>query len=459
MAGIRFELRKAFGKKTLVSNFSGVIYASLTTIGPALLFTVFLCGLRSLLSFFQIPELENLFFISSFTYLFFIAIFISGLQNTVLSRYVSDKIFENKEEDICASVFGSMTVGSVLSGCVGLVLVFMMYFQEGASWKFLFPYYCMCILATSAYTMVTYISALKQYKEVALVYAAGVAVIIPIFLVLYQWAGVHIISSIYWALVIGFFLINMLLVYCCLKAFGNPSNRYYEYLNYYKEYSFLVISGLLYIIGMYSSNVVYWFFSDMGAKVSIFRTAPNYDFAMFLGMLINLSAMVIFEVKAETNIYDKYISYISVMEKGTYDMIEKARLSLQNTLNLQLFFVYEIQLIITVVMICMVMIFHPYLNLSSEVLNLFLLSGMGIYCALCMYVTVVFLYYFEDHKSACISLGVFAGITLAGAFLCGMVFQNYYGVPVLAGALMGWIVAFFLLRKRLRTLTAYLFCK
>ena len=98
------------------------------------------------------------------------------------------------------------------------------------------------------------------------------------------------------------------------------------------------------------------------------------------------------------------------------------------------------------------MIFHPYLGLSSEVLNLFLLTGMGIYCTLSMYITVVFLYYFEDHKSACISLGIFAGITIAGSLICGLVFQNYYGVPILAGAIAGWIIAFFLLRKRIKNL-------
>lgn len=459
MAGIGFELRKAFGKKTLASNIGGVIYASLSTIGPSLLFTVFLLGLKSLLNYFKIPELENLFFISSFIYLFFIAIFVSSIQNTVLSRYVSDKIFQNKEEDICASLFGSMTVESIVAGCIGLVLVIMMHIQDGASWNFLFPYYCMCILATTAYTMVTYVSALKQYKEVAIVYTLGVVIIIPVFLLMHQLFKIHIIVSIYWALVSGFFMINMLLVYCCLKAFGNPSNKYFEYLSYYKEFSFLVISGILYTIGMYSSNVIYWFFSDMRAKVSIFSTAPNYDLAMFLGMMINLSVMVIFEVKAETNVYEKYIAFISMMEKGTYDMIEKARLSLQNTLNLQLFFIYEIQLIVTVVMICLVMIFHPYLGLSSEVLNLFLLTGMGIYCTLCMYVTVVFLYYCEDDKSACASLAVFCLITIVGSFICGMVFQNYYGVPILAGALAGWITAFFLLRNRIRNLTVYLFCK
>lgn len=197
----------------------------------------------------------------------------------------------------------------------------------------------------------------------------------------------------------------------------------------------------------------------MGVTVSIFSVAPNYDLAMFLAILVNLSGMVVFEVKTETLFYDKYVSYLSALNMGTYDLIEKERVSMQNTINLQLFFVYEVQLIITVILICLVNIFYPYLGISSQVLNMFMLLGMGLYCTFCMYFTVIFLYYFEDHTSSYIGPSVFLAIVLIGSAICCKIGNPFYPIPLLAGGVAGWIISFVLLRRRLKNLNAYLLCR
>lgn len=459
MAGIGFELRRAFGKKTLMSGVGGMVYAFVTTIGPSLVFIILMMVIQYLLRYYNIPELDLLFFMSSFTYIFAVAIIISGLQNTVVSRYISDKIFQQKEEDICASLFGSLTFSSCLAAAVGLVIVMKLWRVEEASWIFLFPYYAMFILSANAYTLVTYVSALKKYKEVTLIYISGIVTVIPVFLCLYLLGRMHIIVAVYWGLMVGFAIISMLLVWEAYKAFGEPSRKYFEFLIWYKKYPKLTLSGFAYILGFYISNFIYWITSDMVAEVSIFRTTPVYDLAVFAAVVINLSGLVIFEVKTETVFYERYIYFMSMLEKGTYDMIEKAREMMQNSLNLQLFFVYEVQLIITIISICLVHVFHPYLGLSSEVLRLFLITGMGIYCTLCMYFTIIFLYYFEDHKAACIGPCIFLCIVVLGSLMCGMIWKDYYGVPLFIGAITGWIISFVLLRRRLKNLTRYLFCR
>lgn len=459
MAGIGFELRKVFGKKTLASSIGGIIYASMTTIGPSIVFVGLMIGLRVVLNFFNIREMESLFFMSSFTYMFAVAIVVASLLNTVLSRYISDKIYENKEKDICGSLYGAITVGAVISGVTGLIIVGLLWKVEGASWILLLPYYSMYVLSTNTNILTTYVSALKKYKEVTFIYLIGIALVIPVFIILHKNVGLHILVSVYWGLTGGFFVINALLIGECLKAFGPPGENYFEFLVWYKKYPLLFISGISYMVGFYISNVIYWFCSDMTAQVSIFKTAPNYDLAIFLAILINLSSMVIFEVKTETVFYEKYIYFLSILEKGTYNMIEKARESIQNTLNLQLFFIYEVQLVITITLICLANVFHPYLGIGNEVLRLFLLTGMGIYCTLCMYFTIIFLYYFEDHKAACIGPCVFLVIVTLGSLFCGIVLKDYYTLPLLIGAIAGWLISFLLLKKRIQNLTKYLLCR
>lgn len=459
MAGIGFELRKIFGKKTLLSHTYGILYASMVSVGPSIVFIALLFAIRFLMQHYFVTELESLFFTSSFTYAFFIAIIVSAVLNTILSRYISDQVFEGKESDICASMFGSLTVGSIISGLIALILCCGMYFQDNVPIHFLVAYYLLIILASNVYNLINYVSAIKEYMKVTISYLTGGVVTLVLFMVFYHVFHMNLILAVYWALVAGFFIINLFLVYICVKMFGIPSNRYFSFLSYFKKYPQLLISGCAYTCGFYISNIVYWYFSDMSVKISVFRTTPNYDMAVFLAMLVNLSGMIIFEVKTETSFYEKYIEYLSAINKGTYDLIESRRVSLQNTVGLQLFFLFEVQLIITIILIFLINIFYPYLGFSSQILNMFLILGMGLFCTFCMYFTVVFLYYFEDYKSAAIGTGVFFVIVLLGACVCCVVGEPFYPIPVLLGGIAGWIVSFGMLRKRLRNLNAYLLCK
>lgn len=98
MAGIGFELRKIYGKNTLVSKIAGSVYATMATIGPTVLFMLLLFLIIFTMNFYHIEEMDKLFFTSSFTYLFLVAILISAVHNTVVSRYISDKIYEKKKK-------------------------------------------------------------------------------------------------------------------------------------------------------------------------------------------------------------------------------------------------------------------------------------------------------------------------------------------------------------------------
>lgn len=127
------------------------------------------------------------------------------------------------------------------------------------------------------------------------------------------------------------------------------------------------------------------------------------------------------------------------------------------SLRYQLFFVYEIQLIITVVLICLVTVFFPYLNASTQTLSMFVFLSLGMYAVLCMYFTIVVFYYFADSSGACISAFVFFGVTAFSAIVATLE-NNFYPLPLLLGGLCGWIVAFLLLRRRMEKLDSFLMC-
>lgn len=312
---------------------------------------------------------------------------------------------------------------------------------------------------TNTYNIMTYVSALKQYKEVTLSYFAGLLLAAVIYVLRTIVFHKEVILSAYLALVCGYFLVVFLLVFWCMKAFGKPESQYFTYLKHFVRYPKLTISGFCYMLGFYITTLIYWRYSDMREQVSIFWTAPNYDMAMYMAVAVNMSALVIFVVKAETAFFDKYVAYLSVLNKGSYERIEKERENMRNSVHYQLFFVYEVQLIITVVLICMANVFFPYLNISSRVLNMFTILSMGLYTVFCMYFTNIFLYYFEDHNGACIGPCVFLLVTAALAAAACILGKPFYALPLLTGGICGWILSFWRLRYRLEHLNAFLMCK
>lgn len=459
MAGIGFELRKIFGKKTLVMNTFGILYSAFTTIGTSLVFILLLFVLRFLMGYYHSTELDMLFFTEAFTHIFLEASLIAGAVNTILSRYISDCIFAGKEKDISASMFGAMMVVDIVSGIISGIYALLLYMVDGKSPVLCMAFYFLSLLATNAYVLIIFVSALKEYKQITISYLIGAVLSIGLFWPFYYGLGQPIVESMFLSLSIGFFIIDLAMVYCCLKAFGMPGRRYFAFLKGFIKFPALAGSGICYVVGFYASNIIYWYFSDMQVRAGIFSAAPNYDLAMFLAILINLTGLMIFEIKAETSFYEKYVLYLSMLEKGNYEQIERERQNLQNNMNLQLFFVYEVQLIITVLLICLIHIIYPYLGISTQVLNLFLILGMAVYCIECMYFTIIFLYYLEDHRGALLGPAVCCALIIAGSILCCFIGMPYYPIPVLAGGIVGWIISFLALRRRVKNLNEFLFCK
>ena len=379
MAGIGFELKKIYGRKTLAANLSGTIYATMTTIGPAVLSAMLLLLLEFLLNQAGLTLLEERFFIAATSYTFVIATLVAVLFAAPVSRYISDCIFLERESDICPSAFGVMALSTAVSGVLIFLLCAGMYFQDGVPMIFLVSYYFLGVLVTAVYTMMTYASALKHYKALTFSFFLGLLLAVGVYFLCTRRLGIDKVTAACIALACCYFLILCALVFQCIRAFGMPRGRYFAFLSYFRRYPRLTVAGFAYTLGIYCPTLIYWFFSGIQEQVSVFLTTPVYDYALFLAVFANMPSLVIFVVKVETAFYEKYTLYVSALNNGTYDLIQKERDVMGRALRHQLFFVYEIQLIITLVLDCLVSVFFPYLNASTHMLHMFIMLSLGLY--------------------------------------------------------------------------------
>jgi len=140
-------------------------------------------------------------------------------------------------------------------------------------------------------------------------------------------------------------------------------------------------------------------------------------------------------------------------------MIEKNRIQMVRTITLELFYIYEVQLIITLLFTSLGIIFLPMIGYGGLVLNYFPILGISLYTTSLMYFTTVFLYYFDDQAGSLMTMLVFFVVTLAATLIVLRLGISYFPLPLLAGGMASWIYAFLRLRDYLGNINAQLFCR
>ncbi|MBH1941526.1 exopolysaccharide Pel transporter PelG [Mobilitalea sibirica] len=458
MAGVGFELRKIFKDETIHGKVKGVIYASMTTIGPTIMFMLLLLGIRYVMNIFDVPYKEQIFFSSASLYLFIFATMISGALNTISTRFISDMIFIEKDEYIPATMFGTIMIGSFAAAIPNFIICIVLFAKYDINPVFLIGYYLFGIMITVTYCIMTFISAIKEYAKITASFFVGLLSAVAIFFIAQRYMGLSVINCIIYSLALGFLLINVFLIYYIITFFEKSNHRYFEFLKYYIKYPKLFLSGLFYVLGLYISNIIFWFYSDIATVVTLFHVAPSYDMATFLAVIVNLSAIVIYTVKVETQFFEKYKLYVMALNNANYAVIEKARKNMNNTIHINLFFIYEIQLIITIILTCLSVMFFPMLGIGGLTLDFFLLLGIAYYAIFSMYFTVVFLYYFSDQFGSFIATALFFGVTVIASLIAIKLGNGYYAIAPLTGAIVGWIYAFLRLKYILKDINANIFC-
>ncbi|MDD2457772.1 MAG: exopolysaccharide Pel transporter PelG [Eubacteriales bacterium] len=459
MAGIGFKLRKIFSENSMTAKLKGVFFATFTTIGPTLTFIAMLLLITYSLDQYGASEGDRLFFSASLFYLFLVNLLIAGATGTILSRFIADQINDGSVENVPAALMGSLVLVSSLAALAGGAITWMLWRHTDVQPGFLLAYDALYLVIAITYSVMNFISAIKEYGRISLAFLVSVLLGIASFFAFHHLLQLDLLLSILLGMLLAFSLIDIILIYLVLTFFKGSAKTYFLFLGHFRRNLMLFWGGLVYMLTLYLPTVIFWFFSELSTPVAIFRVAPAYDMAMFLAILANVSTTIIFVVKVETNFFEKYQRYVSSLTHGTYGMIEKNRVSMVRTMNLELFYIYEVQLIITLLLTSLGIIFLPMIGYGGLVLNYFPILSISLYTTNLMYFTTVFLYYFDDQAGSLKTMLVFFAVTLVATLVVLRLGISYYPLPLLAGGIAGWIYAFLRLRNYLGNINAQLFCR
>ena len=120
MAGIGVRLNNLFQKNTLTTDLLGFFYSTVVTVAPMFVIIINLVLMEYFLDFSSLGYAERELFSCTVLYTFIFSLLTSSPFNAVLSRYVSDVIYQERYQDILPCYYLGMIFNVTLSCIFGI---------------------------------------------------------------------------------------------------------------------------------------------------------------------------------------------------------------------------------------------------------------------------------------------------------------------------------------------------
>ena len=460
MAGIGFELKKLFKERSVVNLLKGAFYSTFTTIGPMIIFIAAYLLLYIILGYQNINYHSKDLLTGILLYVFIFSLIFTSPVSAVVSRYVADKIFEEKLKDIMASYYAGLLINVVLSLIFAVPFICHMLIAGKIDPLLTLSVFCMFAGLLVVFFNMTYLSALKEYKSISISFLTGMGVAIVTAFIMHNILGVEFVLTVVSAGAFGIVIIAFLLYALIKRFFGESNKNYREFLGYFKRYFILFLTNLCYILGLYVHNFVFWGHRSYQIVVDqSFVSAPVYDTATFIAMLTSVSATVIFTVRVEINFHEKYQAYCQELIGGVGRAIVTAKNNMFSTLIKEVTYIVQTQIIITIVMFLVFMIFGQTLGFGGMVLVLYPSMAAAYFVVFIMYGMIVFLYYFDDRPGAFITSFIFLAITFFGALIAKGFDPVFQGIGPFIGGFAAFGFSYFRLRYIEKNLDRQMYCR
>ncbi len=438
MAGIGFELKRLFHKKGVLNTTKAYGYATVICAGPMLLGVILLLGIMALCTIFNTATADRELLICMITYTLLVSVTVTSFFSMVVTRYVADMLFEEKNQAVLPCFWGStvimMAVGSVLYG------IFLLF--SGATLiqgLLCFVLFGELIIVWNA---MSFLSAIKDYKGIFMSFLTSVAVSILLGALL-LWLKFPVVESLLFAVSVGYGIMLVWDVILLHRYFPHTSLGAFTFLKWIDAFLPLALSGLFMNIGMFSHLVIMWF-SDIKVHVhGLFYGAPWHDVPALLAFMTALMTTVNFVVSVEVNFYPKYRNHYSLYnDKGTIKDILQSEKEMLDTLKTEIFYTALKQLLFTAACIALGGYLLDLLPLGfNEIMRGYfrtLCVAYGLYAIGNMLMLI--LLYFTDYKGACVTTAIFAISTIVFT-LVSLLFSNvYYGFGFLIAAMVFVVV-------------------
>lgn len=459
MASIGKTIQKSFEKKTISSTLFGIFVSTLTTVAPMFLIMGGIVILYRVLNYNSIVYSERLLFTCSILYIFIFGLLCTAPYNTVLSRYITDRIFEERYDAVLPCFYGGLFVNLLTCCVVGIPFYLYSWLVGQIDPLYTFTCFIAFIALSITFYAMLYLSITKDYNKISLFFLIGVITMVASALIAVKLIHTSIIYGMLFAIACGFLMIAIC-EFAYIKGYFHQSDEsYFEFMTYLKKHWQLGVTNLLYFVALYAHNFVFWSVPDRLVVKNTYICYPPYDMATCIAMFTNISASVILITQIELHFHERYKAYSEAVIGGRLCDIEKAKNRMFSLLSYQLTDVVRNQFTISVILYLLCVVFLPQFGFAGQVMEIYPCLAAGYFVIFLLYSCIIFLFYFNDKTGALLTTFSFLLVTTVVSIFAKELPSIWYGIGTFAGAFTGWIIAYHRLRWVERNLDEHIFCQ
>lgn len=458
MAGVGVKLNRIYENHTLTTNMIGFGYSMILTITPMVLVIAAVFLMMQIFDVASLRYATRELYSCTVLYIFIFSLLTAAPFNSVLSRYISDVIYEERYADIIPCYNIGMFMNLAFSCMAGIPFCVREYLVGGVDILFVFAGYCGYVVLVMVFYSMLYLNVCKDYRKISLFFLVGMTGTV-LSSILFVWGlGMEKTFSMLLALDVGFLIIAVMEHALIHHYFREDSGDYREVFAYFRKYWQLVLTNTIYTLGLYVHNFVFWT-TDLRMEVAeSFVCVPVYDMATCIAMFLNISSTVIFISRVEMHFHERYKAYSEAVIGGRGSDINNAKSRMFRQLGEEIFNLVRIQFIITLVLYFLTVIFLPRFGFGGTTMRIYPCLAVGYFILFIMYATIIFQYYFNDNGGSLLTALVFLTVTLVGTVFATRLHDVWYGIGLVLGALAGFITGYLRLRWLERNLDFHIFC-
>lgn len=445
MAGIGFELRKLLRKNTLLGLLQTYFYAGVIGSGPWVLSIVGILIVGLLSHAVVVPNVLVTQFQVSVTYLIASTLVLTGVVQLAFTRFISDRLFEEKSELVLSNLNGILLLTIAVAGLIGLVCALTLFAGMGVAYRVLML--AGFVLLSAIWVATILLSGLKRYGAIVALYAGGYAIVVTAALAARPWGLEGLLSG----FVCGQFVLLVGMWLLIARHFRSPQLVSFEFSQRKLRYPSLMVIGLLYNLGVWADKIMFWFYpGTSSAIIGPLRASVIYDLPVFMAYLFIIPGMAVFLVRIETDFveyYDRF--YDAVRSGGSLAYIEIMRDEMLYAIRQGLVEIGKIQTLALLIALVAGPAALRALGISELYLSLFYIQTVGASLQVGLLALLNVFFYLDQRRIVLVLTAVFALANVVFTAITLHLGAGWYGYGYSAATLLVLVLGLYLLDRKL----------
>jgi len=448
MAGIGFELRKMLRRNTLLGLMQAYTYAGLIGAGPWVLSIVgiLLIGVLSLP--FVLPTGLITQFQVSVTYLISLSLVLTGPLQLAYTRFTSDRLFERRDDLVLPNFHAVSFVVTAASTLLGGLAVIFLFPQQTAAYRLLML--AGFVVISNIWIATIFLSGMKRYVSIIVVFFIGYTITTGAALTLNIFGLTGLLS--------GFVTGQTVLLAGLLSLIYRDyrSDHFISFEVFWKQYRYpsLMLTGLLYNLGIWVDKFMFWYSSGTGQQViGPLHASIIYDIPVFLAYLAIIPGMAVFLMRIETDFVEYYDAfYDAVREGASLQHIERMRNAMVEALRNGIWEIIKVQAIAAMILFAAGTVLLAWLRISTLYLPLLYIDVIAASMQVVFMGTINVFFYLDKRRIVLSLVAGFVVLNVAFTALTLSLNPAYYGYGFAGSLLVVVLASLYLLDRKLESL-------